>query len=68
MWDYRTGVDGVCIGFITLVVTIPVMLAMYLVIHNDTLFARGDYFWFPFLIFTSLTLFSVLTLVYYHET
>jgi hypothetical protein len=51
-----------------LVVTIPVMLALYLVIHNDTLFARGDYFWFPFLIFISLTLFSVLTLIHYHET
>ena len=52
----------------TLVVTIPVMLALYLVIHNEKIFVRGEYFWFPFLIFTSLALFSVLTLVYYKET
>ena len=55
-------------GFMTLVVTIPVMLALYLVIHNEKIFVKGEYFWFPFLIFTSLTLFSILTLVYYHET
>ena len=67
-YDEKQSRDVYRSGFITLVVTIPVMLALYLVIHNDTLFARGDYFWFPFLIFTSLTLFSVLTLVYYHET
>jgi len=54
-------------GFITLVVTIPIMLSLYLVIHNEKIFVRGEYFWFPFLIFTSLTLFSVLILVRYQE-
>lgn len=54
-------------GFMTLVVTIPVMLALYLVIHNEKIFVKGEYFWFPFLIFTSLTLFSVLTLIHYKE-
>lgn len=67
-YDEKQSRDVYRSGFITLVVTIPVMLALYLVIHNDALFTRGDYFWFPFLIFTSLTLFSVLTLIQYHET
>lgn len=67
-YDEKQSRDVYRAGFITLVVTIPVMLALYLVIHNDALFIRGEYFWFPFLIFTSLTLFSALTLVYYRET
>jgi hypothetical protein len=54
-------------GFITLLVMIPLMLGLYLVLHNDSLFLRGDYFWFPFLIFTTLALFSVLTLIHYRK-
>ena len=66
-YDEKQSRDVYRSGFITLVVTIPVMLALYLVIHNDALFTRGEYFWFPFLIFTSLTLFSVLTLIHYQK-
>ena len=54
-------------GFITQVVIMPLMLGLFLVLHNDALFIRGDYFWFPFLLFTTLTLFSVLTLIHYRE-
>ena len=43
-------------GFITLVVTIPVMLVLFLAIHNENIFVRGEYFWFPFLVFISLTI------------
>jgi hypothetical protein len=67
-YDEKQSRDVYRSGFITLVVIIPVMLALYLVIHNDNLFIRGDYFWFPFLVFFSLTLFSVLTLIHYRET
>ncbi len=55
-------------GFLTLVIILPFMLVLYLVLHNDLLFARGDYFWFPFLIFTTLALFSLLILIQYRET
>ena len=55
-------------GFITLIVLLPFMLVLFLVLHNDSLFARGDYFWFPFLIFTTLALFSLLILVQYRES
>jgi hypothetical protein len=55
-------------GFITLVALIPMMFVLFLVIHNDSWFARGDYFWFPFLVFAALTLFSLLTLVKYRES
>jgi hypothetical protein len=44
------------------------MLILYLVLHNESLFTRGDYFWFPFLIFTTLALFSLLILIQYRET
>lgn len=54
-------------GFITLVIMVPLMFVLFLVLHNDTLFARGEYFWFPFLLFTTLTLFSLLTLVHFRE-
>ncbi len=67
-YDEKQSRDVYRSGFITLVAIIPVMLALYLVIHNDKLFIRGDYFWFPFLVFSSLTLFSVLTLIHYRET
>jgi hypothetical protein len=66
-YDEKQSRDVYRSGFITLVITIPIMLALYLVIHNDTLFTRGEYFWFPFLIFTALTLFSVLILVHNQE-
>jgi hypothetical protein len=66
-YDEKQSRDVYRAGFITLVVTISVMLVLYLVIHNDALFPRGEYFWFPFLIFTSLSLFSLLTLYFYRE-
>ncbi len=55
-------------GFITLTVSIPVMLVLYLILHNENIFVRGEYFWFPFLVFISLTIFSSLILVYYKES
>jgi hypothetical protein len=67
-YDEKQSRDVYRSGFFTLLVIIPLMLVLYLVIHNEMLFIRGDYFWFPFLIFTTLTLFSVLTLVHYRET
>jgi hypothetical protein len=67
-YDEKQRMDVFRSGFITLVGIIPLMLALYLVIHNEGLFIRGDYFWFPFQVFSSLTLFSVLTLIYYRET
>ncbi|KPL15769.1 MAG: hypothetical protein AMS26_06700 [Bacteroides sp. SM23_62] len=67
-YDEKQSRDVYRSGFTTLVLTIPLMLALFLVIHNDALFIRGDYFWFPFLIFTSLFLFSLLTLVSYRRT
>jgi hypothetical protein len=66
-YDEKQRSDVYRSGFITMVVTVPVMLLLYLVIHNEHIFVRGDYFWFPFLIFTSLSLFSVLTLVHYQQ-
>ena len=67
-YDEKQSRDVYRAGFITLVITIPVMLVLFLVIHNDALFIRGHYFWFPFLIFTSLSVFSLLTLIYYRGT
>ena len=67
-YDEKQSRDVYRSGFITLLVVIPLMLGFYLVIHNDSLFTRGDYFWFPFLIFTTLTLFSGLTLLHYRKT
>jgi hypothetical protein len=67
-YDEKQSRDVYRSGFTTLVLTIPLMLALFLVIHNDALFIKGDYFWFPFLIFTSLFLFSLLTLVSYRRT
>lgn len=67
-YDEKQSRDVYRSGFFTLVTIIPVMLGLYLIIHNDKLFIRGDYFWFPFLIFTSLLLFSLLTLVSYRRT
>jgi hypothetical protein len=67
-YDEKQSRDIYRSGFITLLVLIPVMLGLYLVIHNDALFVRGDYFWFPSLLFTTLTLFSALTLIQYRET
>ena len=67
-YDEKQSRDVYRSGFITLVAMIPIMLGLYLVIHNDELFIRGDYFWFPFLIFATLALFSVLTLIHYRQT
>jgi hypothetical protein len=67
-YDEKQSRDVYRSGFFTLVTIIPVMLGLYLIIHNDKLFIRGDYFWFPFLIFTTLLLFSLLTLVSYRRT
>ncbi len=67
-YDEKQSRDVYRSGFITLVAVIPLMLSLFLVIHDDALFTRGDYFWFPFLCFTSLTLFSSLTLIHYRES
>jgi hypothetical protein len=67
-YDEKQSRDVYRSGFITLVSIMPVMLGLFLVLHNDALFIRGDYFWFPFLLFATLTLFSVLTLIHYRET
>lgn len=67
-YDEKQSRDVYRSGFLTLLAMIPIMLGLYLVIHNDALLIRGDYFWFPFLIFATLALFSVLTLVHYHKT
>ena len=67
-YDEKQSRDVYRSGFITLLVLIPVMLGLYLVIHNDALLIRGDYFWFPSLVFTTLALFSALTLIQYRET
>ncbi len=66
-YDEKQRSDVYRSGFITMVVTIPVMLLLYLVLHNEHILERGEYFWFPFLIFISLTLFSLLTLIRYQK-
>jgi hypothetical protein len=66
-YDEKQRSDVYRSGFITMVVTIPVMLLLYLVIHNEHILERGEYFWFPFLIFISLALFSLLTLIHYQK-
>lgn len=67
-YDEKQRSDVYRSGFITMVVTIPVMLMLYLVLHNEHILERGEYFWFPFLIFISLTLFSLLTLIHYQKS
>jgi hypothetical protein len=67
-YDEKQSRDVYRSGFITLLVIVPVMFGLFLVLHNDAFFTGGEYFWFPFLLFTALTLFSLLTLVHYRET
>jgi hypothetical protein len=66
-YDEKQSRDVYRAGFITLVITIPAMLVLFLLLHNEALFIRGHYFWFPFLIFFSLLMFSFLTLMYYRS-
>ena len=67
-YDEKQSRDVYRSGFLTLLSMIPIMLGLFLVIHNDAIFIRGDYFWFPFLVFATLALFSILTLVHYRRT
>jgi hypothetical protein len=67
-YDEKQSRDVYRSGFLTLIIIVPLMFGLFLVLHNDALFIRGEYFWFPFLLFTALTLFSLLTLVHYRET